>query len=238
MNLRYLSVCSGVEAASLAWRGLGWSPFAFAEVRPFQSAVLASRFPAVPNLGNIEKINANEKVVNNELSTLAVPDGGIDLFVGGTPCQSFSSETSAAKGSRGRADWHYRTFEFFETCARAGLCGKTLRARYIPFRGENEISTFFSLPLRNAGMMLNGECLTLALPLRPAFLAQSRREGPACSLSDVVQDSPPSRSFVTPQRLAATLRRVSRFMPTTLVARLNAVMARFAQRRAETSSEQ
>ena len=75
--MRYLSVCSGIEAASVAWHPLGWEPVAFSEIDPFASAVLASRFPSIPNLGNME----NYREWN-------VP--AFDLLVGGTPCQSFS----------------------------------------------------------------------------------------------------------------------------------------------------
>ena len=53
--MRYLSLFSGIEAASVAWHGLGWSPVAFAEVEPFPSAVLAERFPTVPNWGDVTK---------------------------------------------------------------------------------------------------------------------------------------------------------------------------------------
>lgn len=74
--MRYLSVCSGIEAASVA-APEGWHAVAFAEVDPFPSAVLAHRFPTVPNLGDFTKIEASDV-------------GTIDLLVGGTPCQSFS----------------------------------------------------------------------------------------------------------------------------------------------------
>lgn len=73
--MRFLSVCSGIEAASVAWHPLGWEPAAFAEIDPFPAAVLEHRFPEVPNLGDFTKI---EDV------------GPVDLLVGGTPCQSFS----------------------------------------------------------------------------------------------------------------------------------------------------
>ncbi len=76
--MKYLSVCSGVEAATVAWHDLGWKPVAFSEIEPFPSAVLAHRFPTVPNVGDMTKYkewNLNES---------------IDLLVGGTPCQSFS----------------------------------------------------------------------------------------------------------------------------------------------------
>jgi len=75
--MRFLSVCSGIEAASCAWRDLGWSAAAFAEIEAFPSAVLAHHFPEVPNLGDFTRITAGDI-------------GPIDLLVGGTPCQSFS----------------------------------------------------------------------------------------------------------------------------------------------------
>jgi site-specific DNA-cytosine methylase len=76
-KVRYLSVCSGIEAASVAWEPLGWEPAAFAEVEKFPSAVLAHHWPQVPNLGDM---------TSHESWNL----GAIDLLVGGTPCQSFS----------------------------------------------------------------------------------------------------------------------------------------------------
>lgn len=77
--MRYLSVCSGIEAATVAWHPLGWKPIAFAEIEPFASTVLANRFPTVPNLGNMEEYDAWQIKANE-----------VDLLVGGTPCQSFS----------------------------------------------------------------------------------------------------------------------------------------------------
>jgi DNA (cytosine-5)-methyltransferase 1 len=74
--MRYGSVCSGIEAATVAWHGLGWRPAWFAEIDAFASAVLAHRFPEVPNLGDFTQIGPEA--------------GAVDLLVGGTPCQSFS----------------------------------------------------------------------------------------------------------------------------------------------------
>lgn len=79
--MRYLSLFSGIEAASAAWVPLGWEPVAFAEVDPFPCAVLARRFPGVPNLGDVTKVDWSEFVNAN-----AVPG----VLVGGSPCQSFS----------------------------------------------------------------------------------------------------------------------------------------------------
>ena len=75
--MNYLSVCSGIEAASVAWRPLDWQPHAFAEIDAFPSAVLAVHHPDIPNRGDITKFQE-------------WPDAAIDLLVGGTPCQSFS----------------------------------------------------------------------------------------------------------------------------------------------------
>jgi len=77
--MRYLSVCSGIEAASVAWHHLGWQPVGFSEIEPFPAAVLAHRFPNIPNYGDMTK---------HEQWPLR--PGSIDLLVGGTPCQSYS----------------------------------------------------------------------------------------------------------------------------------------------------
>ena len=77
--MNYLSVCSGIEAATTAWHHLGWKPVAFSEVEPFPSAVLAHHWPDTPNLGDMTKYE----------SWNLGPDS-VDLLVGGTPCQSFS----------------------------------------------------------------------------------------------------------------------------------------------------
>jgi DNA (cytosine-5)-methyltransferase 1 len=75
--MKYLSVCSGIEAATVAWHHMGWQPVAFSDIEPFPSAVLAHHYPHVSNLGDMTKFEE----WNLE---------PIDLLVGGTPCQSFS----------------------------------------------------------------------------------------------------------------------------------------------------
>lgn len=77
----YGSICSGIEAASLAWECLDFKPRWFAEIEPFPSAVLAYRWPAVPNLGDMTKL-AREVLLGNVTAPL--------ILVGGTPCQAFS----------------------------------------------------------------------------------------------------------------------------------------------------
>lgn len=76
--MKYLSVCSGIEAASCAWRDLGWQAAAYSEIEPFPCAVLNHHFPDTPNWGDMTKWKD-------------WPDETIDLLVGGTPCQSFST---------------------------------------------------------------------------------------------------------------------------------------------------
>jgi len=75
--MRYLSVCSGIEAATVAWHPLGWEPAAFSEIEAFPRKVLKHHYPQVPLHGDFTTIQGDEY-------------GPIDLLVGGTPCQSFS----------------------------------------------------------------------------------------------------------------------------------------------------
>jgi len=79
--VRYGSVCSGIEAASVAWESLGWQPAWFSEIESFPSAVLSQRWPTVTNLGDMTKIAAAVRAGDVEAP---------DVLVGGTPCQAFS----------------------------------------------------------------------------------------------------------------------------------------------------
>ena len=75
--MRYGSVCSGVEAATVAWHPLGWQAAWYSEIEPFPCAVLKHHYPTVPNYGDMTKFEE-------------WPNEPINLLVGGTPCQSFS----------------------------------------------------------------------------------------------------------------------------------------------------
>ncbi|EAQ6127354.1 Dam family site-specific DNA-(adenine-N6)-methyltransferase [Salmonella enterica] len=79
--MRYGSVCSGIEAASVAWESLEWQPAWFAEIEAFPSAVLAHHWPHITNLGDMTKIAAAVRAGDIEAP---------DVLVGGTPCQAFS----------------------------------------------------------------------------------------------------------------------------------------------------
>jgi len=111
--MRYLSVCSGIEAVSVAWQPLGWEPAMFAEIDPFCCWLLRSRYRASrphhmpgPNdapdrneakrraaaIRNIVALPADGDVINaGDFTKIGAEDvGAIDLLAGGTPCQSFS----------------------------------------------------------------------------------------------------------------------------------------------------
>jgi DNA (cytosine-5)-methyltransferase 1 len=111
--MRYLSVCSGIEAVSVAWQPLGWQPAMFAEIDPFCCWLLRSRYHAsrpifMPSpheatsrkeakqraaaIRNIVALPADGAVINTgDFTKIGADDvGAIDLLVGGTPCQSFS----------------------------------------------------------------------------------------------------------------------------------------------------
>lgn len=76
--MNYISLFSGIEAASVAWGPLGWNPVAFSEIEPFCCDLLEKRFPEVPNLGDISGVDWTEY------------EGSVDVVIGGSPCQAFS----------------------------------------------------------------------------------------------------------------------------------------------------
>lgn len=76
--MNYISLFSGIEAASVAWVPLGWNPVAFSEIEPFCCELLEKRFPNVPNLGDVSGVDWTEY------------EGSVDVVIGGSPCQAFS----------------------------------------------------------------------------------------------------------------------------------------------------
>ena len=80
-TIEFGSVCSGIEAASVAWHPLGWRAAWLAEIEPFPAAALAHHYPTVPNLGDMTTIA--RRVLIGEVSAP-------DVLAGGTPCQAFS----------------------------------------------------------------------------------------------------------------------------------------------------
>lgn len=99
--MRYISIFSGIEAASCAFGPLGMEPVAFAEVDAHASAVLAAHYPDVPNLGDVTGVDWKKY------------RGKVDLVVGGSPCQSFSI-AGKREGLRGESGLMYE----FVRCVR------------------------------------------------------------------------------------------------------------------------
>ena len=141
--MEYGSICSGVEAATLAWRSLGWKAVFFAEVEPFPSAVLMERFgatkplrPLDPAVADNEKERKTRELWKRQIAGL--PDGGtipnfgdftlikrkdvneeIDLLVGGTPCQDLSI-AGKRLGFEGRRS--VLALDFVRLCFELGVC--------------------------------------------------------------------------------------------------------------------
>lgn len=112
--MRIGSVCSGIEAASVAWKDYGVRVEWFSEVAPFQSRLLECKYPETPNVGDMQKI---PELING---------GGIpivDMVCGGTPCQAFSltGHQRGLEDERGRL-----TLKFLEIVDAndKALCGK------------------------------------------------------------------------------------------------------------------
>lgn len=99
--MRYISVFSGIEAATCAWQPLDWEAVAFSEIEPFPCALLAHYYPDVPNLGDISKVEWSKF------------HGTVDLVVGGSPCQSFSvaGQREGMDGASGLVREYFRLLQ-------------------------------------------------------------------------------------------------------------------------------
>ena len=76
--MKYISVCSGIEACTVAWHSLGWEAIAYSDIEPFPRALLQHYYPDVPLYGDFTTLKDESWI------------GNADLLVGGTPCQAFS----------------------------------------------------------------------------------------------------------------------------------------------------
>ena len=109
--MRYLSLFSGIEAASVAWEPLGWTPVAFAEIDPAPSRVLAHHWPDVPNLGDVTTIT------DARIAAL----GRIDVVIGGSPCQDLSVAGKRAGLAGARSGLFHEQLRIFH--AARTFCG-------------------------------------------------------------------------------------------------------------------
>lgn len=113
--MKFLSLFSGIEAASVAWKPLGWQCVGVAEIDPFPCAVLRHHYPDVPNLGSVTDIT------DEQIAAL----GPIDLVVGGSPCQDLSVAGKRAGLAGERSGLFHEQMRIFH--AARHLCG----ARYL-----------------------------------------------------------------------------------------------------------
>ena len=114
--MRFLSLFSGIEAASVAWEPLGWQAAGFAEIQPFACALLEQRWPGVPNLGDVTRIT------RKQVAAL----GPLDVVCFGAPCQDLSTAgkrkgLTNADGSRTRSGLFFDGLRVFEWARQA--CG-------------------------------------------------------------------------------------------------------------------
>ena len=120
--MTYATVCSGVEAMSLAVRGMGWSPVFFSEIEPFPCALLAHHYPSVPNLGDMTKITArfdekkNQTEITNGTDEPIRLRGRLGCLAGGTPCQDVSVAGKRAGMAEGSGTRSSLAFHFARLC--------------------------------------------------------------------------------------------------------------------------
>ena len=205
--LRYLSVCSGIEAATVAWGPLGWKPVAFSEVERFPCAVLAHHYPDVPNLGDMTKIDGRKY------------RGTVDLLVGGTPCQDFSVAGKRAGLSGERSGL---ALDFIRLA-------REIAPRWLLWENVPGCLSTTSVPLPKrwltAGIILPTESWTLSSSEFPIVAVVS-------SLSDILETGDlPSRYFLSPTACAGILRRDGKRGMCSLVSREEGRLLTMTERR-------
>lgn len=195
--MRYVSLFSGIEAATCAWEPLGWEPVAFSEIEPFPCAVLQHHYPEVPNLGDVTKIDWSDFLGRNERP---------DILVGGSPCQSFS-----IAGRRESLEGESRLmFEYIRAAAE-------LRPRWLVW--ENVPGALSAKGLQGERGALTSACsesfANSGTAFAGAFLTLNSSEWPSaaavCSLSAaLVMRDVPQKYFLSPTACAGIIRRAER----------------------------
>ena len=223
-HLRYLSVCSGIEAASVAWQPLGWQLVGVAEIEPFPAHVLHHRFgasrpmfmPPPDAARNLKEQRARANAIRSvaripehgaipnfgDLNQFhRWPDAAVDVLVGGTPCQSFSV-AGLRQGLR-------------DPRGNLALVYLALADRYRPAGWSGRMSPVFCHQMedgtlapssegwRNSGMGSPGECWTLNTCEHADLDGRSPSDGDVCSLSDILETGDvPQRYYLTAKACA------------------------------------
>ena len=179
--MKFLSVCSGVEAASVAWEPLGWEAVGFSDIMEYPSRVLKNRFPNIKNYGDM-----------NDYQEWEVEP--FDLLCGGTPCQSFSIAGLRA----GLTDPRGNLALVF-----AGILDKW-KPRW--FLWENVTGVLSSsMRLMNSGIRSRGVCLTLKTSVAPLDVQESLLS----DILETTGDLPPEY-FLRPSEATTILKQTER----------------------------
>ena len=215
--MNYLSVCSGIEASTVAWHHMGWKPVGFSEIEKFPSQVLAHHYPQVTNFGDMTKYKEWKL------------DDSIGLLVGGTPCQSFS----VAGLRKGLDDQEgilpLPMLEFLTSLDPSGAFGKTCQVSLV--QAKEGILVHSSGRWANSGMGGPIGCLMLNT-------LESHKDADECLLSDVLEiGNLPQKYYLSPTACQGILRRAEargKILPTALQKALQATVATTQQEAKET----
>jgi len=140
--MRYLSLFSGIEAVTVAWKPLGWDCAAVAEILPYQSSILKHHFPDIQNLGDVTKIT------EDGLKKL----GHIDVVVFGSPCQDMSIAGKRAGLEAIKEDENHSSRLFFEGVRIFRMAQKVCGARFMLW--ENVVGALSSQEGKDFGTVL------------------------------------------------------------------------------------
>lgn len=191
--MKYISLFSGIEAATVAWQTLGWEPVAYAEIEPFPKAVLKHHYPNVPDLGDMTKVNWKEY------------HHAADVVVGGSPCQAFSIAglRKALDDPRGQL-----MLEYLRACAE--IDPEWIVWENVPGVLSAEHGRAFQSLLEAVAELwpdgggLHGECWTLSSSVWPSGAS-------VCSLSSTLETGGvPRRYFLSARACAGIIRRAER----------------------------
>lgn len=109
--MTYITLCSGIEAMSVAVSGMNWKPLAFSEIDPRVNGFLSVRYPCVPNLGDMTRITAVDGGITNGKQTVTIT-GDLGLIAAGTPCQDVSTVGTLRGMCEGSGTRSALAFEF------------------------------------------------------------------------------------------------------------------------------
>ena len=183
--MKYISLFSGIEAATVAWQTLGWEPVAYAEIATIpQSSTQNTHYPNVPDLGDMTKVNWKEY------------HHAADVVVGGSPCQAFSIAglRKALDDPRGQL-----MLEYLRACAEIDSGMRSYGRTCPEFCRLNTdgLSSRSLRPWPNSGLMgRHGECWTLSSSVWPSGAS-------VCSLSSTLETGGVPRRYCPSARACA-----------------------------------